>query len=121
MTSTVVFAKATNPSAGGSVAATGNLSDLGLTSNRWRVVVTTNLTGTIAAGDLNNMQLQVGATVIGPLAVNPTANTYTQNPPIEVDVPDQTAVSVTAIGNASGASAVYGAQIVATPLWQGQD
>jgi hypothetical protein len=61
------------------------------------------------------MQLQVGATVVGALlTVIPTATGTQANTPVTVDVPAATAVTVNATAAASGASAVYKAQIVAT-------
>ena len=61
------------------------------------------------------MQLQVGATVTGALlTVIPTATGAQANPPVVVDVPSGTAVTVNAAAAASGASAVDKAQIVAT-------
>lgn len=108
MSSTISYATATNPAAAGAVATTGALGP-----GKYVVTVTTNLTGTIQAGDLNNMQLQVGATVIGRLLAAATAGLNTANPPVTVDVPAGTAITVNAVGNASNVAAVYGAQIVA--------
>lgn len=110
MSSVVAFNTATNPTAGTAVASTGNLGP-----GKYTVTVTTQLSGTTAAGDLNNLQLQVGATVVGTLlTVIPTATGAQLCPPVVVDVPAATAITVNAIGNASGASVVYKAQIVAT-------
>jgi hypothetical protein len=110
MKSTVAYGTATNPSAGGSVAATGTLP-----SGRYTVVVTTRPTGTLTSGDLDNVQLQSGSTVIGTLLQSSTAGSATTSAPIDVEFLTAAAISVTAVANASGASAVYGAQIVATP------
>lgn len=110
MSTVIAYSTATNPGAGAAVVTTGSVG-----GGKYTVVVTTNPTGTIAAGDLNNVQLQVGATVIGRLLMPATAGTVTASPPIVVDVPQAgAAISVNAVGAASGASAVYGAQIVAT-------
>lgn len=110
-TTLVCPAAVTNPSAAAAVATTGTLGQ-----GKYVVVVTTILGGTTAAADLNNMQLQVGTTVIGPLlTVVPTATGYQLNPPVTVDVPGAgAAITVNAIGNASGASVTYRAQILAT-------
>lgn len=110
MKSTLAYGTATNPSAGGSVAATGTLP-----SGRYIVTVTTRPSGTIAAGDLDNVQLQSGATVIGTLLQTATAGVAVTSAPITVEFTTAATISVTAVGNASGSSAVYGAQIVATP------
>ena len=111
MSSVIAYNTATNPAGGGQVVATATLNG----PAKYTVTVTTNPTGTIAAGDLNNVQLQVGATVIGRLLMAATAGSTWTNPPVVVDVPGAgAAISVNATGAASGASAVYGAQIVAT-------
>jgi hypothetical protein len=110
MSSTVYYGTATNPSGGAAIATSGSLS-----AGKYVVTASTQLTGTVAAGDLNNMQLQVGATVVGKLlTVIPVATGNQVNPPVTVDVPASTAVTVNAVGAASGVSAVYAAQIVAT-------
>jgi len=104
----VVYGSATDPAEGASVASTGTLP-----AGRYRVTVTTVTTGTVAAGDLNNVQLQVGSTVVGTLLQVATAGSNFTNSPIEVNVPvGGAAISVTAVADASGDSAVYNAQIV---------
>jgi hypothetical protein len=110
MKSTLAYGTATNPSAGGTVAATGTLP-----SGRYTVTVTTRPTGTLTSGDLDNVQLQVGATVIGTLLQDDTAGEAVTSAPITAEFITAAAISVTAVGNASSSSAVYGAQIVATP------
>jgi hypothetical protein len=110
MKSTLAYGTATNPSAGGTVAATGTLP-----SGRYTVVVTTRPTGTVQAGDLDNVQLQAGAAVIGTLLQNATAGSAVTSAPVTVEFTTAAAISVTAVANASQSSAVYGAQIVATP------
>lgn len=111
MSSVLVTGSQANPTAGTAVATTGTVGP-----GKYVVTATTQLSGTTAAGDLNNMQLQVGATVIGPLlTVVPTATGSQPNPPVTVDVPQAgAAITVNAVANASGASVVYKAQIVAT-------
>lgn len=111
MSSTVKYATATDPSAGGAVAATASL-----TPGRYSVVVVTKPSGTVASGDADNVELKVGSTVVGTLMQSATADTATTNPPVEVEFTVASAISVAAVANASGASAVYGALIVATPL-----
>ena len=109
MTSTSYLgAGATAPAGGTAITTTGSQS-----AGMYGVTVTTSLTGTTAAGDLHNMQLQVGATVIGPLlTVIPTATGVYQNPQFEVLVPSGgAAITVNAIG-AGTAAAVYKAHIV---------
>ena len=109
MTSTSYLgAGATAPAGGTALTTTGTLS-----AGMYGVTVTTFLSGTTAAGDLNNMQLQVGATVIGPLlTVIPTATGYQLNPQFEVLVPaGGAAITVNAIG-AGTVSAKYQAHIV---------
>jgi hypothetical protein len=104
----VVYGSATDPSTGGAVVATSSLA-----GGRYNAIAVTMPTGTVAAGDLNNVQLQVGATVVGNLIMIPTANTTFTNPSIEVSVPAAgAAISVNAVAGASGASAVYNALLV---------
>lgn len=109
MTSVVAYDTATDPSAGGTVAATG-----ALTPGRYTVTVVTKPSGTLASGDADNVQLQAGSTVIGQLMQSGTAGTPTTNPAIEVEFTTAEAIKVTAVADASGSSAVYGALIVAT-------
>lgn len=108
MTDVLVSNSATNPLAGGTIAATASLP-----AGRYMVAVATAPTGTlVGAGDLNNVQLQVGAVVIGTLLMAATAGVLWPNMPVEVSVPVGGAtISVTAVGNASGVSAVYNAQL----------
>lgn len=110
MESTLAYGTATNPSASGAVAATGTLP-----SGRYIVVVTTRPTGTLTSGDLDNVQLQTGATVIGTLLQDDTAGEAVTSAPITVEFLTAGTISVTAVGDASSSDAVYGAQIVATP------
>ncbi len=109
MTDVLVAGSVTNPAAAAAIATTASLG-----AGRYLVAVATAPTGTlVGAGDLNNIQLQVGAVVVGPLLMAATAGVLWPNLPVEVSVPIGGAtVSVTAIGNASGVSAVYNAQLV---------
>lgn len=103
----LVSGSAADPAANAVVVATASLP-----AGRYQVQAATACTGTVAAGDLNNVQLQVGATVIGPLLQSPTANILLQNLPIIVNVPSAgAAISVTAVANASGGSVTYNAQL----------
>ena len=110
MSSTLAYGTATDPSAAGSVAATGSLP-----AGRYVVVVTTRPTGTLTSGDLDNVQLQVGSTVIGTLLQNDTAGSAVTSAPVTVEFTSASVISVTAVADASGVAAVYAAQIVATP------
>lgn len=108
----LVSGSAVNPTAGTAVVATSSLP-----AGRYEVSAATACTGTVAAGDLNNVQLQVGATVIGPLLQSATANILWQNQKVIVPVPVGGAtISVNAVGNASGVSVTYNAQLVAHQL-----
>jgi hypothetical protein len=78
-------------------------------------VVTVPIATVVAATDMNNVQLQVGATVLGTLTMAGTANVQWQNAPVKVNVPSATAILVTAVANASVA-AVYTAQLVVSPI-----
>ena len=99
----------TNPTAGTAVAsavvnATGN----------WEATAYPFLSGTIAAGDLNNMGVYVN-TVLKFTIPLPAVATTTQPVPaykIIVACNNGDTVAVKAIANASGASAVYNAALV---------
>ena len=73
-----------------------------------------------AAADCSNFQLQVGATVIGPLAPVPIAGTQFAVGQVfyNVTVPAATSVTINAIG-AGTAGVVYAAGITATPAGVG--
>ena len=113
MASTVVLGSISNPGTG--VLITGATTGTVL-GGVYQVTVTTQLSGTTVAADLNNMQLQVGATVIGPLlTVIPTATGAQLNPTMIVTVPPGgAAITVNCGGGTSGASAVYKALMVVT-------
>jgi hypothetical protein len=110
--STLVTGKQSAPTAGTAVAATGTLAH-----GDYQVTVSATPTGTVvAATDINNIQLQVGATVVGGLTLIANANSPATSPPVVVNVPSGGAtVSVNAVANASG-SVVYNATLVVTPL-----
>lgn len=107
--SKVAYGTATAPGAGAAVA---TLAAPG--AGKYRIQVIPGYGGT--ADVLDNMQLQVGATVIGKLIVQPVAN----GAPVlhvfpRVDVPAGQAITVNAVA-AGGVSTVFRAQIVATPV-----
>jgi|SRR5271170_253001 len=105
----LVSDSATNPLAAAAIVTTASLP-----AGRYEVLAATACTGTVAAGDLNNVQLQVGETVIGTLLQAPVANTLWPNQKVTVSVPvGGAAISVNAIANASGALVTYNAQLVA--------
>lgn len=102
---------ATNPTA-----ATAITSITIPAAGMWEVQVWAFFSGTIAAGDLNNMNVKQGATVRWtalPL-VAAAATTQPQTPfTLVLACNTGDVVSVTAVGNASGASAVYNAGLTA--------
>ena len=102
------------PTAGTAIATTGTLP-----AGDYRVTVYAIMTGTVvAATDINNIQLQVGASAISTLSFIPNANTETTEPPMTVNVPHGGAtISVTAVANAS-VSVVYSVMLVVTQLAQ---
>lgn len=84
-------------------------------AGNWEIVVYPFLSGTIAAGDLNNLGVYQG-TVLKFTIPLPAVATTTQAVPaytIVLSCANGDTVSVKAIANASGASAVYNAAIVA--------
>lgn len=110
--SIVAYGKQANPTAGTAIA-----SATGLAAGRYSVVVTTDMNGTlVGTTDDNNIQLTVGSTIIGQLIADGYNAYPLVNTAIKVSVPSANGtIAVKAINNASGASAVYAAEIVATP------
>lgn len=94
---------ATAPVAGTAVATTG-----ALTAGNYNVSVFVFTSGT----DVENMQLQVGATVLGPIPENIGVGVLTT---FRVANPTGAAITVNAIGNGTTAI-VYTATIVYTPV-----
>src|SRR5689334_13025558 len=95
----------TNPGAGATIAsvtiATGGV---------YEVTITFFLSGTIAAGDANNLKLQQNAVnVLTPIPVPAVANSYPHPVTVVVSAVATDVLKVVAIGAASGASAVYNA------------
>lgn len=106
--SVMAYASVATPAAGAAVASTGALA-----AGVYQVSVNVNLQGAPAASDINNLQLQVGATVIGTLKVANAAGSHIQNPLITVQVPAGAAITANAIVLGVG---TYDVQIVATRI-----
>lgn len=107
-----VAGSATNPGAGANVVATATLPP-GVYEVRLRIV----LAGTLAAADRNNLKLIHGSTLVTNLINTPVADAIQDYflPRVTVGSGGVGEVlAVAAIGAASGASAVYHAQIIAT-------
>lgn len=111
MSTTVKYGTKTNPQAGDTVVSAG-----GLTAGRYRVIVQTLMSGTIAAGDVNNVQLigSDGGTVSVLLTAG-AANVAISSPTINLSVSSGGTIAVKAVANASGTGAIYGAVLVADP------
>lgn len=100
---------ATNPTAGTAIASAAVNAQ-----GNWEVVSYPFLSGTIAAGDLNNMGVYVNTVLKFTLPL-PAVATTTQPVPaytIVVACNNGDTVAIKAIANASGASAVYNAALV---------
>lgn len=96
-----------NPQLGDTVVTTATLP-----AGRYKVSAATACTGTVAAGDLNNVQLVVGSTVIGTLLQSATVDVLWPNLPVVVPVPDGGAViKITAVANGSGSLVTYNGQL----------
>lgn len=96
------------PLAGGVIASTGNLPQ-----GEYSVTVVVRLGGTTAATDGNNMQLQVGATVVEVINQGSASGSVGNLGPVNVDAPGGQPITVNAIAAGTG-TATYTAQIVAT-------
>lgn len=106
-----VAGSVTAPGAGAVIATT-----IALTGGTYDVQVMTDYGGTPAAAEtFNNMQLRVGATVIGPVFTSPGTLAVPVNQRFILIVPGATAITVNAV-NAGGAAAVYQALIIWTPV-----
>lgn len=104
----------TNPTAGTAIVTLASVP-----AGQYQASVFADFNGTLAAGDLDNMQFQVGATVIRQLAANITSAGSAENAFVNSIItvpPGGATLSVNAIANASGATAGYRAQIILTPL-----
>lgn len=109
---------ATNPGAGGTIAtiSAAALTALSPGGGLYQIQWLASLQGTVAAGDANNMRLTSPAGTGVENGIFPgVAGSYPQEP-VTLFVPAGQSINVQAIGAASGASAVYGAQISATLL-----
>jgi hypothetical protein len=101
----------TDPGAGGIICTAS-----GLTAGvEYGVQWTVTLEGTVTSGDANNMQLTGTGLNAAPTAYYPGAVGTYQQIPVTV-TPAVASLQVKAIAAASGASAVYAAQIIATPI-----
>lgn len=107
----IAFGNPTNPAAGAAIASVGPLP-----AGNYTVYATMMLGGSTGVGDNSNVQVQVNATVVGTIIyTNTTAVVNPPSPPIVVTVPAGGTVSLNTIG-ASGATTIYRAQLVVTPL-----
>lgn len=104
----------------GGTAAPGTASTIAATSTlpagQYRCTVTAYVSGTAAAGDLNNLQLLVGGTASGRLMLVPVINTIFQNPPITVSFADPASVIAVGCPGAAGATSTYNVQMVVDPI-----
>jgi hypothetical protein len=88
-----------------------------LTPGVYTVEYATDVQGTSAAADVNNIQLQVGSTVISPLQMPNAVGTHYNGVPLNVYVPPGApggeTISITAIG-AGTSTATYEISLVVT-------
>lgn len=100
----------TNPTANTAVASVTIPS-----AGNWEVTAYAFFSGTIAAGDLNNMGIFQGSTNRMTLPLPAVAQTAQPVLPIPVVITCNVGdvIAIKAVGNASGASAVYNAAVVA--------
>lgn len=83
------------------------------TAGLYEITTMVFLSGTVAAGDANNMQLRQNATArLTPLLVPAAANAFPQPTVVVLNCAASDTVSVNAVANAT-ASAVYNATVVA--------
>jgi hypothetical protein len=107
---------ATNPGAGAVIASISGavLTALAPNGGLWQIAWTPALQGTVAAADANNMRLTSPlSTTLEVGEFPPVVGNYPQEP-IQVLIPAGQGLNVQAIGAASGAAAIYAAQVVAT-------
>lgn len=104
------YGTAAAPGAGAALAtiAAGSLAVAGV----YLVAVQVSLTGTIAAGDLDNFAIRKGSTPVKQIVIPPAANQLAFVE-IQVYLDGATALSVNTVGAAT-ASSVYSASITAT-------
>lgn len=100
-----VDGQVTSPGAGAAI-----VTSPAVVKGRYQIGVTTELGGTVGAGDTNNMALIANATQVAVLAVSPTVGQETLNGPYEVFMPANTTFVVQAIV-AGTAGAIYNADM----------
>lgn len=111
MQSIVKYGSKTNPQAGDTIVSSGNL-----TAGKYRVVVATRPTGTIAAGDADNVQLlNPSGGTLSVFMMNATAGSQLVSPEVRMEFTTGGTVALVAVANASGVAAVYNAQLILTP------
>lgn len=109
--SVVKYGTKTNAQAGDVVVGSGKL-----TAGRYKIQVLAKLTGTIAAGDTDNIQLlDTSGGTVSVLMASKTADLSVLSPEIWTEFHTAGTINVVAVANASGTAAIYGAMIVATP------
>ena len=102
---------ATDPGAAGVICTCSGL----VAGNEYTVQWSVSLEGTVTTGDANNMQLTGAGLSASPTAFYPgVVGTYQQQ--VITCTPSVASLQVKAIAAASGASAIYAAQIIATPV-----
>ncbi len=102
----------TAPAAGAVIATSG----AALAAGTYQVQVLTDYGGTVGAAEtFQNMQIRVGATVLGPVFTSPGTLAVAVPQTFSLNLPAATAITVNAI-NAGGAAAVYQAVIIWTPI-----
>lgn len=99
----------TNPGAAATIATTASVA-----AGTYVVTATVFLSGTVAAGDLNNFQITGNGVTSVKIVVPAVANTVVTMT-ATVTTTSAGAIIVKSIGAASGVSAVYNASVVATP------
>lgn len=94
----------TGPAAGTTVVTSGTLP-----AGTYSVSFSGLMSGTVTFADINNVQLRTGATVIGPLPMQGSAEFLNTSGPYTVIVPSAGAtINVSTIGTGSGTAATYG-------------
>jgi hypothetical protein len=110
----------TDPGAGAIIASISNAQLLAVApqGTSWQVTWVASLQGTVTAADGNNMELSMPLGTPREVGIFPGADgNYGQLPIVLTPATGQN-ITVNAIAAASGASAVYAAQISATPVAQ---
>jgi hypothetical protein len=116
----VVSAQATNtatdPGAGGTVAniSAATLVGIAPAGTIWTVNWQVSLQGTVTSADANNMSVVSNLSTKATALYPGVAGNYSQLP-VQFAIPSGAGITIEAVAAASGASAVYGAQVVAYP------